>query len=246
MLTAACTECGRPRPLSLATPERITCPCGYDGPPHPDVQGAIRAALAELHGLRQRRAAARSTRRRATLSKVGSVATIIRAVLAIVVGPATLFLVCVFLRPDNPAWLNGAFIGPAVLLLPALPVAAIWTFVALRSEPTGGPPRAVAPERTDEPPRCHVCGAPLAVAHGQATVPCAFCLADNIVDAEALRPQAIAVRTSADHATAVAASAQRLEKTGFSIRLVVALLAFAAFVIGPALGCLTGLFFGGL
>jgi hypothetical protein len=46
---------------------------------------------------------------------------------------------------------------------------------------------ATPPRRPGEPATCHVCGAPVETLAGQAVSRCAYCSADNLIDAPALR-----------------------------------------------------------
>jgi uncharacterized Zn finger protein (UPF0148 family) len=191
VLAAHCPSCGSPAPVSLATPDWISCPsCRYGGAPDPEVSAQLRDAANALwamnEGDRQLSQAQRYNLRasRSNLFVLGVVLLIIMVPLLGMAGSCSVLAV------------SGQGFEPMALVLflaGCLPfvVGICASILALRHVRNRGKELAVrclalAPENAGEPARCHVCGGALEVSSKQGVVRCGFCRADNLVSKDAL------------------------------------------------------------
>jgi hypothetical protein len=181
MYATRCPTCGAPTPVSLAEPGRLRCRgCGYEGPPPPEVAGALSqaASLVQHRSARERQLSGMQRR----LLRSGAGAAIAYLAIGLLgMMPCTCCLV-VYIGPeqgdDVTNWLCG---GAPVLLLGAAIVAG---FVAMRSarRRLGQACSALPPAAPGEPAGCHVCGGPVSGLAGDPFARCTFCGADNLVD----------------------------------------------------------------
>lgn len=188
MLAAPCTNCGRPCPLSLAEPGRLSCAaCGRSGEAPPEVSSALRsaAAILEREAVELRQFGDRTRR---ALGKAG------KKVLA-----STLFAWAMFLLPAGFALIGGVLLlgqeKPSFsmflfVLVPAVSALFV-TWLATREARAARSAlelaaAAVPPLSSGGPARCRVCGAPLKAGDG-AVARCGYCQADNAVGPELLK-----------------------------------------------------------
>ena len=236
MLACLCPRCGRPAPLSLATPTQIACAaCRYTGTPDALVVEQLGAAAAALAGLGvearqlsavQRRELARGRLTLGCLTVLWVVATV---PFALLLGAG------VFVLAPEAAKIEGmgqhallalAFLAPLVIVLGA-GASARWL---LRSRLRRLEARCVAapPAGPGEPSRCHVCGAPLVGAIDAGVVRCAYCHADNVVEHAALARQAGRHRVVlADYAREVQAHATSTSGAGAGAMVAIVAVALA-------------------
>lgn len=197
MLSIACPQCGRPVPLSLATPDRVTCgSCGFAGAAPPDVRQRLAAAGQILHSIHARERQLTGQQQRALGSSRG--AAIGYWLTTAIVGVP--LLACGAL---GSLWALGgkqtSFAGAAISLAPLVlfVLAAVlgqrWVqkrYAALRIACAAIPPAAPG-----QPAGCHVCGAPLAQGT-TAIARCGHCAADNVVAPDALAAAAASRATA--------------------------------------------------
>ncbi|MEZ4325123.1 MAG: hypothetical protein R3B40_07910 [Polyangiales bacterium] len=241
MLTASCGACGRPRPVSLATPDALACPCGWTGTPSPELWAAIERATAQLRALHDQRVQSAQVTRKAGATQLVETLRVWNGV--IVLGGAlsvSVFMALLFMDDPSPATV-GFCAGPLLLLFPMVAVAVLFTRHA-RNKPAPMP-TVLPPEDTRAPPRCHLCGAPVQIPERAATVRCGFCQTDNVVDARALVPQQLAATSESEHAARVASFANALADRSFSARRALFVASVAAVLAGPPLGCVLGMLF---
>ena len=198
MLTGACPRCGRPIPLSLATPERVACAaCGFAGAPPPDVRERLAAAAQILGSIHARERQLTGQQQRALTSSRGAaigywLTTALVGLPLLACGGLGSF----FALGAQEASFSGAALSLAPLGL--FVVAAIlgqrWVnrrYSALRIACAALPPAGPG-----QPAACHVCGAPLAQGTS-AIARCGHCAADNVVAPDALAAAAASRATAA-------------------------------------------------
>ncbi|WP_437762701.1 hypothetical protein WMF27_44895 [Sorangium sp. So ce281] len=189
MLAVHCPRCGRPAPVSLASPDRMACAaCHYRGPlPGEAAQGLRAAAHVVFQTDVRRRQLSEALRRRLVTASRRHARLLVVFALASV--PITLLgaliVLGVWVSPDTEgnvitggmvvaAWLGTVGTGAAVLAVMRSRQRRLEEACAAR------PPAAPG-----EPAACHVCGAPLGAGDG-AIARCGFCAADNLVAAPVL------------------------------------------------------------
>lgn len=240
MLNAACPACGRPRPVSLASPDHITCWCGYAGPPRPEVQEALAQAAAGVIDLGRRRRLSGYRARDAKLVAFSAklrLATIvlffaILGLAAALVGPPILEG-----RLDIPV---GAFSictcsGPVVLFFPVLFATLGWARRKRKARQ-----RAIPPEAAGASPRCRVCGAPIGLAATQVVAQCEFCGASNVVTADVMTPRELHASSIESYTAGVAAEAATVQRSSRDMAAPILAGLVGATLVGPPLGCVVG------
>ena len=182
MLSTACPRCGRPSPLSLATPDRMAClSCGYAGAVPPEAQAQLHAAGQILHSMRARDRQLSAQQQRA-LGSTRSAALGYWLVTAAVSLPslacAGFGALATYGSKRAEPWFIAASLAPIVLFA----IAAIGGFrwVQRRYAKLAITCAAIPPAAPGQPAGCHVCGAPLAIGSTM-VVRCAHCAADNVV-----------------------------------------------------------------
>jgi hypothetical protein len=185
MLATACPRCGKPMPLSLATPDHAACDaCDFVGAPPAEVAAELREAATLLTGLRaeerqltqaQRAAIGKTSWARSGLLPVFGLALLPQVVVALL-GAA------LFLGQEVPSWgLFGFSLVPLAVAAGAALLASR-PLVRRRREMQAAC-LATPAARQGAPLGCHVCGGPLReAALAEAVVRCDFCASDNLVD----------------------------------------------------------------
>ncbi|XXX76822.1 hypothetical protein WMF30_55150 [Sorangium sp. So ce134] len=249
MLAVHCPRCGRPAPVSLASPDLMACAaCHYRGPPPVEAAQGLRAAahvVFQADARRRqlsdalRRMLITASRRHARLLVVFSLASVPITALA------ALILLGVWISPDPEgnlvtggmvvaAWLGTVGTGAAVLALMRRRQRRIEEACAAR------PPAAPG-----EPAACHVCGAPLGGGDG-AIARCGFCAADNLVAPavlERVRARQVVILQSFEQAVsaelasfgrATSGAAAAVVATAVVVPIAAFVLAVAAVLVGES------------
>lgn len=165
----------------------MRCPgCGYLGPPPAEALRPLHHVARVLAGIDQReRQLTAAQRRTLLLGRSGSGCFV---VLALLLGApfACLTLLTLFTLLGGRGELSDAVVGlvPLLAFLSAVLVLGLWAKVsraALERAAVAFPPAAPG-----EPASCHTCGGPVPVG-AEPLVRCAYCGADNLVEARALQ-----------------------------------------------------------
>jgi LSD1 subclass zinc finger protein len=206
---------------------------------------AIERATAQLRSLHEQRERATQLTRKAAATGLVETLRVWNGVIALGGGLAVaVFVTLLFMdSPRSPAMV-GFCSGPLLLLFPMVLSAVLFTRHA-HSRPVAMP-TVLPPEAAGAPLRCHLCGAPVQVTPGAATVRCGFCQTDNVVDERALAPQQLVAISEAQHAGEVTAFAHALERRSFSARRGLFFASVAAVLVGPPVGCVLGMLFSAL
>ncbi|HTN89410.1 MAG TPA: hypothetical protein VL242_37295 [Sorangium sp.] len=243
MLAVHCPRCGRPAPVSLASPDFMACAaCHYRGPPPAAAAQGLRAAahvVLQTDARRRqlsdalRRTLVTASRRHARLLVVFALASVP------ITGFTALILLGLWVSPDTDgdvvtggmvvaSWLGTVGAGAAVLAL-----------VRRRQRRIEEACAARPPAAPGEPAACHVCGAPLGGGDG-AVARCGFCAADNLVSPavlERVRARQVVVLQSFEQAVsaelasfgrATSGAAAAVVATALVVPVAVFLLAIAA------------------
>ncbi|WP_437334927.1 hypothetical protein [Sorangium sp. So ce394] len=249
MLAVHCPRCGRPAPVSLASPDLMECAaCHYRGPPPAEAAQGLRAAahvVFQTDARRRqlsdalRRMLVAASRRHARLLVVFSLASVPITALAAII------LLGVWVSPDTEgnlvtggmvvaAWLGTVGTGAAVLALMRRRQRRIEEACAAR------PPAAPG-----EPAACHVCGAPLGGGDG-AIARCGFCAADNLIAPavlERVRARQVVILRSFEQAVsaelasfgrATSGAAAAVVATAVVVPIAAFVLAIAAVLVGES------------
>lgn len=197
MLTSACPQCGRPIPLSLATPDRVTCAaCGFAGASPPDVRGRLAAAARILQSIHARERQLTGQQRRALTSSRGAaigywLTTALVGLPLLACGGLGTFLAL----EGKQASLSGAALALAPLALFVIAAVLGQRWVNRRYSALRIACAALPPAGPGQPAACHVCGAPLAQSTS-AIARCGHCAADNVVAPDALAAAAASRATA--------------------------------------------------
>jgi hypothetical protein len=186
MLAVHCPQCGRPAPVSLASPDLMACAaCHYRGPPPGDAAQRLRAAAHALFqtDVRRRQLSEALRRMLVTASQRHARLLVVFGLAAVPISALCAFLLLgLWVTPDTEgnlvvggmtvaAWLGTVGTGAAVLAL-----------VRRRQRRIEEACAARPPAAPGEPAACHVCGAPLDGGVGAGAIArCGFCAADNLV-----------------------------------------------------------------
>ncbi|WP_437734008.1 hypothetical protein [Sorangium sp. So ce1335] len=189
MLAVHCPRCGRPAPVSLASPDLMACAaCHHRGPPPAEAAQGLRAAaqIVLQADVRRRQLSDALRRTLATASRRHARLLVVFALASVpITGFAALVLLGLWISADRDgrlvtggmvvaAWLGTVGAGAAVLAL-----------VRRRQRRLEEACAARPPAAPGEPAACHVCGAPLDGGGddgGSGMIArCGFCGADNLV-----------------------------------------------------------------
>lgn len=238
MLATACPRCGKPMPLSLATPEVAACSaCDFSGSPPPEITAELRAAASSLAELRaeerqldqaQRAAIGKTSWERSGMATVFGTALAPQVFIALLGG-------ALFLGQEKPSW---ELFGFSLVPLGVAGLAAILASrpLARRRREMQAACLATPPPRDGEPLGCHVCGGPLPeAALAQAVVRCGFCQSDNLVDRSILASLGQAQRVVLSHfAETIQREASRFRVARDSAKSALILAALVAPLFGVA------------
>ncbi len=192
MLATHCPNCGKPAPVSLATPTFVHCrACGYRGRPRPEAeQRMVEAAeVLRLSNARNRQVAGL----RLALVTSGKIVSgcLLTATIALTLlcGLPVLLVTLIVLPGILTGWLEKVSWVIAIVPFPL----SIFVFgmgvVFIVRQALGRLEEgcaAVPPAAPGESASCHVCGAPLTMVGEAGVARCGFCQADNVVTARAL------------------------------------------------------------
>ncbi|XXT19538.1 hypothetical protein WME94_55880 [Sorangium sp. So ce429] len=247
MLAVHCPHCGRPAPVSLASPDLMACAaCHYRGPPPAAAAQGLRAAAHVVLQTDVRRRQLSDALRRAlvTASQRHARLLVVFALASVpITGFAALILLGLWVSPDTDgdvvtggmvvaSWLGTVGAGAAVLAL-----------VRRRQRRIEEACAARPPAAPGEPAACHVCGAPLGGGDG-AVARCGFCAADNLVSPavlERVRARQVVVLQSLEQAVsaelasfgrATSGAAAAVVATALVVPVAVFILAIAAVLVG--------------
>lgn len=185
MLATTCPRCGKPIPLSLATPDFATCSaCNFSGAPPPEVTAELRSAAASLKELRAEERQI-SQAQQAAIGKTSWEHSGMATVFVIALAPQALLVLfggVLFLGQEKPSW---ALFGFSLVPLGIALIAAILATRPLvhRRREMQAACLASPPPRAGEPLGCYICGGPLPeAALAEAVVRCGFCQSDNLIN----------------------------------------------------------------
>ncbi|AUX48893.1 hypothetical protein SOCE26_104360 [Sorangium cellulosum] len=187
MLAVHCPRCGRPAPVSLASPDLMACAaCHYRGPPPADASHGLRAAAHVLFqtDVRRRQLSEALRRTLATASRRHARLLVVFALAAVpVTGFCAVMLLGMWVSPNTEGNLVMGAMTVAAWLGTVGTGAAVLAFVRRRQRRIEEACAARPPAAPGEPAACHVCGAPLDGGDGGGGViaRCGFCAADNLV-----------------------------------------------------------------
>ncbi|WP_438006918.1 hypothetical protein WME89_51670 [Sorangium sp. So ce321] len=243
MLAVHCPRCGRPAPVSLASPDLMACAaCHYRGPPPAAAAQGLRAAAHVVlqTDVRRRQLSDALRRMLVTASQRHARLLVVFALASVpITGFAALILLGLWVSPDTDgdvvtggmvvaSWLGTVGAGAAVLAL-----------VRRRQRRIEEACAARPPAAPGEPAACHVCGAPLGGGDG-AVARCGFCAADNLVSPavlERVRARQVVVLQSFEQAVsaelasfgrATSGAAAAVVATALVVPVAVFILAIAA------------------
>ncbi|WP_438017282.1 hypothetical protein WMF18_42035 [Sorangium sp. So ce315] len=185
MLAVHCPRCGRPAPVSLASPDVMECAaCHHRGPPPAEAARGLRAAahIVFQADVRRRQLSDALRRTLVTASRRHARLLVVFALASVpITAFAALVLLGIWISDDSDgrlvtggmvvaAWLGTVGAGAAVLAV-----------VRRRQRRIEEACAARPPAAPGEPAACHVCGAPLDGGGDGVIARCGFCAADNLV-----------------------------------------------------------------
>ncbi|WP_434044627.1 MULTISPECIES: hypothetical protein [Sorangium] len=250
MLAVHCPRCGRPAPVSLASPDLVACAaCHYSGPPPGEAAQGLRAAAHVVFqaDVRRRQLSDALRRTLVTASQRHARLLVVFALASVpITGFAALVLLGIWISPDDDgrlvtggmvvaSWLGTLGAGAAVLAL-----------VRRRQRRIEEACAARPPAAPGEPAACHVCGAPLDGGDG-AIARCGFCAADNLVAPavlERVRARQVVILRSFEQAVsaelasfgrATSGAAAAVVATALVVPVTVFVLAVAAVLVGESM-----------
>ncbi|WP_437287904.1 hypothetical protein [Sorangium sp. So ce406] len=251
MLAVHCPRCGRPAPVSLASPDLMACPaCHHRGPPPGEAAQGLRAAAHVVFqaDVRRRQLSDALRRTLVTASRRHARLLVVFALASVpITGFAALVLLGIWVTPDDDgrlvtggmvvaAWLGTVGAGAAVLAL-----------VRRRQRRLEEACAARPPAAPGEPAACHVCGAPLDGGSDDGIARCGFCAADNLVAPavlERVRARQVVILQSFEQAVsadlasfgrATSGAAAAVVATALVVPVTVFVLAVAAVLVGESM-----------
>ncbi|WP_437577134.1 hypothetical protein [Sorangium sp. So ce887] len=249
MLAVHCPRCGRPAPVSLASPDLMACAaCPYRGPPPGEAAQGLRAAAHVVFqtDVRRRQLSDALRRMLVTASQRHARLLVVFALASVpITAFAALLLLGLWVSPDTEgnlvtggmvvaSWLGTVGAGAAVLVLMRRRQRRIEEACAARPPAVPG-----------EPAACHVCGAPLGGGDG-AIARCGFCAADNLVAPavlERVRARQVVILQSFEQAVsaelasfgrATSGAAAAVVATALVVPVAAFVLAVAAVLVGES------------
>jgi hypothetical protein len=245
MLVANCPGCGRPTPVSLGSPDTLSCrACGRVGPSPPAIAAELRAADAIVRqSLASHRQLSASQRRAVASAGQAHVGFLVLLGVSLLPALATSCLGALAVH-DGVGRAAGALVV-VPLLVTLLACALVHRWVATNRRNLEDACAATPPAVVGAPCTCRTCGAPL-TASTAAIERCTYCAADNVVRAAVLARAAHAERATAtgvrEQVQASLARAQRAATRGGVVSVLAGLVALPIGVATTVLLFATNLF----
>lgn len=189
MLATSCARCGKPSPLSLATPDRTRCPsCAHEAATSPELRASLSRAAAALATVEAHHRQLSRPQARALRHASWRIGCFVAAFTTLVFPLALCAITGVWSQltssQGDPLLASCLCVGPFVIFTAVGSL--LLRAIVRRTRALELAAAAIPPARPGDPARCRVCGGDVAAVGVSPVARCGYCAADSLVTPAAM------------------------------------------------------------